>query len=138
MKSFYGVQGHASRFYKKSPWPLEAPCTLGYRAGYRIKQIFYSNDRSIGCSSMLPAGGSGTGQEKTPEEYIEKLVTIFRELRRVLKDTGSFYLNLGDTYIGPDSSRVKFWKRPKQLALIPSRVAIALQEDGWILRNDIC
>jgi DNA modification methylase len=78
------------------------------------------------------------GQEKTPEEYIEKLVAIFRELKRVLKDTGSLYLNLGDTYIGPDSCRVKSWKKPKQLALIPSRVAIALQADGWILRNDIC
>jgi DNA modification methylase len=78
------------------------------------------------------------GQEKTPEEYIEKLVVIFRELKRVLKDTGSFYLNLGDTYIGPDCCRVRSWKKPKQLALIPSRVAIALQDDGWILRNDIC
>ncbi len=39
------------------------------------------------------------GQEKTLEEYIEKLVTIFRELKRILKDTGSFYPNLGDTYI---------------------------------------
>ena len=69
------------------------------------------------------------GQERTPEEYIEKLVIIFRELKRILKDSGSFYLNLGDTYIGIDcgsvSKKKKSWKRPKQLALIPSRVAIA-------------
>jgi DNA modification methylase len=82
------------------------------------------------------------GQEKTPEEYIEKLVLIFRELKRILKDSGSFYLNLGDTYIGSDcgsaSKKKKTWKRPKQLALIPSKVAIALQNDGWLLRNDIC
>jgi site-specific DNA-methyltransferase (cytosine-N4-specific) len=78
------------------------------------------------------------GQEKTPEEYIEKLVIIFREFKRVLKDTGSLYLNLGDTYIGTDNCRANSWKKPKQLALLPSRVAIALQEDGWILRNDIC
>lgn len=82
------------------------------------------------------------GQEKTPEEYIEKLVLVFRELKRILKDRGSFYLNLGDTYIGTDSGsqskKMKTWKRPKQLALIPARVTIALQEDGWILRNDIC
>ena len=78
------------------------------------------------------------GQEKTPEEYIEKLLIIFRELKRVLKGTGSFYLNLGDTYIGTDSCREKTWKKSKQLALLPARVAIALQEDGWILRNDIC
>lgn len=82
------------------------------------------------------------GQERTPEEYIGKLVLIFRELKRILKDSGSFYLNLGDTYIGTDSGSVskkkKTWKRPKQLALLPARVAIALQNDGWLLRNDIC
>ena len=78
------------------------------------------------------------GQEKTPEEYVKSLVTIFRELKRVLKDTGSFYLNIGDTYFGPDNCTGKLWRKYKQLALIPSRVAIALQDDGWILRNDIC
>jgi DNA modification methylase len=78
------------------------------------------------------------GQEKTPEEYIENLVAVFRELKRILKDTGSFYLNLGDTYVGTDNYSRKSWKKVKQLALIPSRIAIALQEDGWILRNDIC
>ena len=60
------------------------------------------------------------GQEKTSEEYIEKLVTIFGELKRILKDTGSFYLNMGDTYIGTDNYRRKSWKMVKQLALIPS------------------
>ncbi len=78
------------------------------------------------------------GQEKTPEEYIQNLAAVFSELKRVLKDTGSLYLNLGDTYIGSDSCRRSSWKVMKQLALIPSRGAIALQEDGWILRNDIC
>lgn len=78
------------------------------------------------------------GQEKTPEEYIKNLVIVFAELRRVLKDTGSFYLNLGDTYFGPDNCSGKLWRNYKQLALLPSRTAIALQDDGWILRNDIC
>jgi DNA modification methylase len=78
------------------------------------------------------------GQEKTPEEYIWNLVAVFRELKRILNETGSFYLNLGDTYVGTDNCSRKSWKKVKQLALIPSRVAIALQEDGWILRNDIC
>ena len=59
------------------------------------------------------------GQEKTPEEYIEKLVAIFRELKRVLKDTGSFYLNLGDTYIGPDCCRVRSWKKPNDVFVFP-------------------
>ena len=76
-------------------------------------------------------GTSGQiGQEKTPEEFIENLVTVFRELKRILKNSGSFYLNLGETYIGTgDCSSKSTWRKPKQLALIPSRVAAALQED---------
>lgn len=105
------------------------------------------------------------GLEPSPEEYIKKLVEVFRELKRVLKDSGSFYLNMGDTYGGSVcgfrsfkknnaglsgvtdaqdvSSRRKLplgrpiWIRPKQLLLIPARLAIALQEDDWLLRNDI-
>ena len=46
------------------PWPPEAPCTWGYRAWYRIKKISYSSDRSIGCSSMLPAGGRGSHEKE--------------------------------------------------------------------------
>lgn len=78
------------------------------------------------------------GQEKTSEEYIRTLVGVFREIKRVLKDTGSFYLNLGDTYFGPGNCSGTLWRNYKQLALIPSRTAIALQADDWILRNDIC
>lgn len=65
------------------------------------------------------------GVEKTPEEYIENLVIIFQELKRVLKDTGTFWLNLGDTY------------KNKNLLGIPWRTALALQQDGWNLRSDI-
>jgi len=65
------------------------------------------------------------GVEKTPEEYIENLVIVFQELKRVLKDTGTFWLNLGDTY------------KNKNLVGIPWRTALALQQDGWNLRSDI-
>ena len=65
------------------------------------------------------------GFEKTPQEYIEHLVNIFREIYRVLKPTGSLWLNLGDKYIN------------KNLMGMPWRVALALQSEGWILRNDI-
>jgi len=97
------------------------------------------------------------GLEPHPNMFINNLVEIFRELKRVLKKTGSFYLNIGDTYyatsavtkdkwkhkksIGtPEKSNYVYdekWLQPKQLMLIPSRLAIAMQEDGWILRNDI-
>lgn len=65
------------------------------------------------------------GIEQTPEEYIDKLLITFNELRRVLKDTGSFFLNIGDKYVG------------KNLQMIPFKLAIKMQSYGWALRNTI-
>jgi DNA modification methylase len=94
------------------------------------------------------------GLERTPEEYVARIVAIFREVRRVLRDDGTLWLNLGDSY-APNWSSVrpsggggfkedqtrKRWTRinlaPKQLVGIPWRVAFALQADGWWLRQDI-
>jgi len=65
------------------------------------------------------------GLEETPDEYIEKLLVAFTELRRVLKDTGSFFLNIGDKYVGKD------------LQMIPYKLVIKMQENGWALRSII-
>ena len=67
------------------------------------------------------------GLEKTPDEYVAKMVEVFAEVRRVLKDDGTLWLNLGDSY----------GLKPKNLIGIPWRVAFALQADGWYLRQDI-
>ena len=67
------------------------------------------------------------GLEKTPDEYVANLVEVFAEVRRVLKDDGTLWLNLGDSY----------GLKPKDLIGIPWRVAFALQADGWYLRQDI-
>lgn len=68
----------------------------------------------------------GIGQEKLWEEYVEKLLALFAELKRVLKPTGSFWLNMGDSYVD------------KCLAGLPWRIALAMvDKQGWILRNDI-
>jgi DNA modification methylase len=68
----------------------------------------------------------GIGLEDTPEEYISNLLAIFREIHRVLKPTGSFWLNIGDTY------------RNKSLLGIPWRVALCMMdEQGWVLRNSV-
>lgn len=113
------------------------------------------------------------GLEKHPKEYIENLVKVFRETKKVLKDSGSLWLNLGDSYFGgkgkssyetegqlqerinsdktlqKQPQTIKFdrpsdiakidgrWLQAKQKMLMPHRVAIAMQDDGWILRNDI-
>ena len=66
------------------------------------------------------------GLEPTPDAFVAKLVEVFREVRRVLRDDGTMWLNLGDSYgVG------------KQMLGIPWRVAFALQADGWYLRQDI-
>lgn len=107
------------------------------------------------------------GLEKTPEEYVGKMVAVFREVRRVLKDDGTLWLNLGDSYSGsgkdtwgsdearennrsriketyiptkdecPLAGNVPSGLKPKDLIGIPWRVAFALQADGWYLRQDI-
>ncbi len=70
-------------------------------------------------------GNSELGREKHWEDYVARLVQIFHEVRRVLRSDGSLWLNIGDTYLN------------KNLCGIPWRVAFALQQDGWILRNSI-
>ena len=66
------------------------------------------------------------GLEESLDEYITELVGVFREVRRVLRPDGSAWLNLGDSYDGG-----------KNKMLVPHRVAIALQDDEWIVRNDV-
>ena len=96
------------------------------------------------------------GLEQTPEEYVAKLVEVFREVRRVLRDDGTLWLNLGDSYSGSGkgpagnlgkihnereikqtSGIVPDGLKPKDLIGIPWRAAFALQADGWWLRQDI-
>ena len=95
------------------------------------------------------------GLEETPEEYVENMVEVFRDVKRVLKDDGTVWLNLGDSYSsGGRTSTINQSLRgdknygvtrpkpnkeikPKDLIGIPWRVAFALQADGWYLRQDI-
>jgi DNA modification methylase len=98
------------------------------------------------------------GLEKTPDEYVSKMVEIFREVRRVLRDDGTLWLNLGDSYANVSGGHTsqKTMGNPglirkrdtlrnlkntglkmKDLVGIPWRVAFALQADGWYLRQDI-
>ncbi len=65
------------------------------------------------------------GHEENPAAYIERLVSLFSMLRPVLRDDGTVWLNLGDTY------------RNNQLLGIPWRTALALQDDGWFLRSEV-
>ena len=73
------------------------------------------------------------GSEATPDEYVANMVAVFRLVRDTLKDDGSLWLNLGDTYASRRFGDIK----AKDLVGIPWRVALALQSDGWYLRSDV-
>lgn len=98
------------------------------------------------------------GLEATPEAYVAEMVAVFREVRRVLRDDGTLWLNLGDSYAndgkwggstggkhaaglhgdtGIGRRKTHTGMKPKDLIGIPWRVAFALQADGWYLRQDI-
>jgi len=99
------------------------------------------------------------GLEDTPDAFVAQMVEVFREVRRVLRDDGTLWLNLGDSYnnfrstMGPgqafhgralngkpaEQSKRRGWDglKEKDLIGIPWRVAFALQADGWYLRQDI-
>jgi DNA modification methylase len=116
--------------------------------------------RDYGISGQL-------GLEETPEEYIDKMVRVFREVKRVLRDDGALWLNMGDCYCGSTSETpskrdnspiaagtvlsqeqrngrgertrgmLNIGLKPKDLVGMPWRLAFALQADGWYLRSDI-
>lgn len=105
------------------------------------------------CSAWMGELGS----EPNHQMYVEHIVEVFRAVRRVLHDTGTLWVNLGDSYsgsgkgptghngIGDQGQRQGFVDQrsdvaglgPKQLLMMPARVALALQADHWILRSDI-
>jgi DNA modification methylase len=107
----------------------------------------YYGLRDYGCAGQI-------GLEETPDAYVARLVDVFREVRRVLRDDGTLWLNLGDSYAaGGNGGGNKndtnvgsltvgrklppFGYKPKDLLGIPWMVAFALRADGWWLRQDI-
>jgi len=138
---------------------------MGYAIGDCIAELGKLPDGYAQCCVTSPPywglrdyGIRGQlGLEQTPEEYVARMVAVFRAVRRVLRDDGTLWLNLGDSYAastkgaGGDGKqhtnagsvhRERAWSippnlKPKDLVGIPWRVAFALQADGWYLRSDI-
>lgn len=130
-----------------------------------IVQCCVTSPPYFGLRSYLPTGHPlkplEIGTEKTPAEYVAKLVAVFQEVKRVLRDDGTVWLNLGDSYnsIGHKKSSSGYVSstlnggeqthtplraentdptlKHKDLMGVPWRVAFALQADGWYLRSDI-
>ena len=111
----------------------------------------------FGLRAYLPDGHPDQsfelGREGTPEDYVRNLVAVFRGVRRALHPSGVVWLNIGDTYAANRSyqvadnkhcdvgnhaaMRVPTGLKPKDLMMIPARVALALQADGWWLRSEV-
>lgn len=145
---------------------------LNLRLGDCLEVLRGMEDNSVHCCVTSPPyyglrdyGMDGQiGLEPTPDEYVARMVAVFREVRRVLRDDGTCWVNLGDSYAsnpksgGRSTSKAfhgsgalaesdhktpaRQWIapqgfKPKDLLGIPWRVAFALQSDGWYLRQDI-
>lgn len=135
-------------------------CTL---IGDCIESMRGLPDASVNCCVTSPPyywqrdyGVEGQiGLEDTPDAFVARLVEVFREVRRVLRDDGTLWVNLGDSYAGAGYSNhantggaqrshggkqkhlTGSGLKNKDLIGIPWRVAFALQADGWYLRQDI-
>jgi DNA modification methylase len=137
---YWGLRDYGVR---ATVWGGDANCPHSWGEG---KRFCRRCDAWLGC----------LGLEPTPEYYVANLVAVFREVRRVLKPTGTVWLNLGDSYTSggrktrdPGSNKIRealrgmsrapvpIGLKPKDLVGIPWRVALALQADGWYLRSDI-
>lgn len=124
-------------------------------------------DNSVHCCITSPPyyglrnyGVDGQiGLEETMYDYIDRLVSLFTEIKRVMRDDGTVWVNLGDSYSGrgvDSNSKIKTSPKqmtnhgshipsirtkdvlpPKSLMMIPARFAIAMQDAGWILRQEI-
>lgn len=144
---------------------------------YQDESVSLHHGDALDVAKALPAGGADCivtsppyfglrdygepgqyGLEDSPVQYVENMRALFAELRRVLADDGTLWLNLGDSYYsgrgnpGPNADDRKSvarrgwvravdrpgqtWAKPKDLLGIPWSVAFALRDDGWYLRND--
>lgn len=114
---------------------------------------YWGAQRDYGHPSQL-------GHERTPEAFVAELVTVFREVRRVLRDDGTLWLNMGDSYAASGKGgggsamkkrgdawghrdRMRGWRaappgyKAKDIVGVPWLLAFALRADGWYLRRDI-
>jgi DNA modification methylase len=137
MKKHRIIQGNALEVLKTIPDGVIQTC---------VTSPPYWGLRDYGIEGQL-------GAENTPEEYVQKIIEVFAQVRRVLKDDGTLWVNLGDSYAGGGQGGHRDKKaakgvqmrslniapglKPKDLVGVPWMVAFALRSDGWFLRSDI-
>ncbi|MFH1486631.1 MAG: site-specific DNA-methyltransferase [Chloroflexota bacterium] len=144
---------YALRDYQTGTWEGGDPgCRHVQRRGHCIQCEAIWVDQQIGLEPVPDCLGWATGSP-CGECYVCRLVEVFRAVRRVLRDDGCLLINLGDSYAANRSYQVadSKWQdvgnsvrsvvpnglKPKDLMMIPARVALALQADGWYLRSEM-
>ena len=178
------LQGEEHNQAEKSPTSVHTPGRTVYpmasgRSATRVREVYHEDEIKIiqgdsrralqtipegvfqCCITSPPYWGlrdygieGQIGAEDDPDAYIADLVSIFREVRRTLRNDGTLWLNIGDSYTSGDrrwrapdkknAGRAMDYRpptpqglKPKDLIGIPWRLAFALQADGWFLRSDI-
>ena len=99
---------------------------------WEISDKMLKHKKCTKCNAWL----GELGQEPKPEDYVRHLVHIFTEFKRVMKSSGTMWINIGDTYYNTEFGKHEYLK-PKDLIGIPWLLAIELQKAGFYLRNDI-
>lgn len=146
----YHADDHAVILNDDAAKGLDILKNLGIQVDCIVTSPPFYGQRDYGVDGQI-------GLEQHPQDFVDSLVEIFHKCRDILKPTGSLWVNLGDTYWSGKgahkSSEAKqtarrfglrpqdapgdgLWARPKQLLLIPHRFAIAMQDHGWLIRND--
>ncbi len=125
-----------------TPQALISSCmNFTIRCGDAVEILNSMSEQTIDCCVTSPPyfglrdyGIEGQiGLEETPQQYIAKLVRVFSEVRRVMKDDGTLWVNIGDSYARDRADDLK----PKDLIGIPWMLAFALRDGGWYLRSEV-
>lgn len=143
----------------RKPSFVHRPALLAGFTVQRGDHLYFGHDVRVGLGQppyfgLRDYGVDGQiGLEETPAEFIDRLVEVFREVRRVLRDDGTAWVNMGDSYAARSTGNLSFGRdraavspdrvpltdgiKVKDMMGMPWRLAFALQDDSWYLRQDI-
>jgi len=166
--SYYGLRDYSTLYDKSFPTKKEAQQWIKEQKNKdyfsKIREIQNLNGEIISYKAIIYSKfikKNQVGLEETPQDYINKMVDVARNIKRVLKKSGSFWINIADSYWTKSGSGKNYGNLQNQqedeygvsehrhtkrgtgkypskcLCMIPERLAIAMIDDGWILRNKI-
>ncbi len=166
--SYYGLRDYSALYDKQFPSKKEAQEWINKQDNKdyfsKIRELQDINSKIVGYKAIIYSKfikKNQVGLEESPQDYIDRMVKVAHEIKRVLNKTGSFWINIADSYWTKSGSGTIYGNLPNQqedeygvsehrhtkrgtgkypskcLCMIPERLAIAMIDDGWILRNKI-